>query len=204
MTEKKITLPKTQNKGEISVEAAIANRRSRRKFSANPLSIETASQILWSAGGQTGKKAVYRSAPSAGACHPLTILALTGNDTVEGISAGLYKYIAGPHELELLQEGDIRTQLAEACLGQKFVASVPLVIVMYAEYEKASARYGERGIRYSHIDTGHAGQNIYLQAEALGLGTVAVGAFDDEKVASVLQLSESQSPLYVMPVGYPA
>jgi SagB-type dehydrogenase family enzyme len=92
--------------------------------------------------------------------------------------------------------------LAGASLNQNFIADAPLVIVIAAEYQRTTKRYGERGIRYVHIEVGHVGQNIYLQAESLGLGTLAVGAFYDEEVARVLNLPEAHEPLYVMPVGY--
>lgn len=199
----RIPLPDPKLDGKISLEAAIYKRRSHRKFATTPLMLDVAAQLLWSAGGQTGDKPVHRTAPSAGGRHPLTILAFTGDNTVEGVKPGIYEYNFMEHELKLLQAGDKRSELAEACLGQKFLEIAPLVIAIYAEYEKSCSRYGERGIRYSHIDTGHMGQNIYLQACALGLGTVAVGAFDDEKVAKVLGLNKDQSPLYVMPIGYP-
>jgi len=93
-------------------------------------------------------------------------------------------------------------ELAAASLNQDFIADAPLVIVIAALYERTTKRYGERGIRYVHIEVGHAGQNIYLQSESLGLGTVAVGAFYDEEVARVLNLPEDHEPLYVMPIGY--
>lgn len=203
MDKKNISLPAPRKDGSISVEAAIAARRSRRKFTSKQLSLEIASQVLWAAGGQTGAKPHFRSFASAGACHPLTILVVTGENTVEGVAAGLYKYLHETHELQLIRKGDIRPELTAACLGQKFLETIPMAIAVYAEYEKSTKRYEDRGFRYSHIDLGHLGQNVYLQCEALGLGTVAVGAFTDNEVAGVLGLGEKQSPLYVMPVGYP-
>ena len=74
-------------------------------------------------------------------------------------------------------------------------------IVICALYERTTPRYGGRGERYVHMEVGHAGQNIYLQAVALGLATVAVGAFHDEEVREVLRLDKQYKPLYIMPVG---
>lgn len=118
---------------------------------------------------------------------------------VENLPPGLYHYNGEEHTLELIRKGDLREELAEACLGQRCVATAPVNIVIVAHFERTTSRYGERGIRYVYMDTGHMGQNIYLQATALGLGTVAVGAFYDEKVKEVLGVEGH--PVYVFPVG---
>jgi SagB-type dehydrogenase family enzyme len=104
--------------------------------------------------------------------------------------------------MEDILEGDLRSQLAKASLFQMFIADAPISIVITGEYERTTARYGERGTRYVHMEAGHVSQNIYLQVESLGLGTVAVGAFRDEEVSKVLNLPERHRPLYVMPIGY--
>jgi len=184
--------------GNLSVEDAIAQRRSERNFLDQSLTNEQLFQILWAAQGITGDG--KRSAPSAGATYPLEIYALVGK--VEGLDAGVYRYIPEGHSLTKHVSGDKRKELAAASLNQDFIADAPLVIVIAALYERTTKRYGERGIRYVHIEVGHAGQNIYLQSESLGLGTVAVGAFYDEEVARVLNLPEDHEPLYVMPIGY--
>ncbi len=184
--------------GNISVEDAIASRRSERNFLDQSLTKDQLFQILWAAQGITGDG--KRAAPSAGATYPLEIYAVAG--TVEGLDAGVYRYIPEAHSLTKHVSGDKRKELAGASLNQNFIADAPLVIVIAAEYQRTTKRYGERGIRYVHIEVGHVGQNIYLQAESLGLGTVAVGAFYDEEVARVLNLPEAHEPLYVMPVGY--
>lgn len=191
--------PAQKGKGNLSVEEAIAKRRSERSFNADlPLAKEQLFQILWAAQGITGDE--KRSAPSAGATYPLEIYAVVGK--VEGLEAGVYRYIPKNHSIELHLSGDRRKELAVASLNQKFIADAPLVIVITAEYERTTKRYGERGIQYVHIEVGHVGQNIYLQAESLGLGTVAVGAFYDDEVTRVLNLPENHAPLYVMPIGY--
>jgi SagB-type dehydrogenase family enzyme len=75
------------------------------------------------------------------------------------------------------------------------------VVVFAAVYERSTQKYGERGIRYVHMEVGHAAQNLFLQAVALRLATVVVGAFDDDAVARVLQLPATARPLLLMPVG---
>ena len=118
--------------------------------------------------------------------------------------AGIYHYNVANHSLNLLQEGDFRSRLAQAALSQSFIYEAPLNIVICAVYERTTGTYGARGQRYVDIEVGHAGQNIYLQATALGLGTVAVGAFNDEQVRAALKLDKQYRPLYIMPIGYPA
>jgi SagB-type dehydrogenase family enzyme len=97
--------------------------------------------------------------------------------------------------------GDKREDLFRSALYQEAIKEAPVTIVICAVYERTTRKYGERGIRYVHMEAGHAGQNIYLQAEALDLGTVAIGAFYDEAVARVLDLPKDIVPLYLFPVG---
>jgi SagB-type dehydrogenase family enzyme len=142
--------------------------------------------------------------PSAGATYPLEIFVLCGQNCVATLDAGIYHYNVDTHTLALHQKGDARLELSRAALSQSFIYDAPLDIVLCAEYERTAWRYGKRAERYVHFEVGHAGQNIYLQATALGLGTVAVGAFHDERVSEVLLLEKSLKPLYIMPVGKPA
>jgi len=197
-----VKLPPPKTKGVMSVEEAIARRRSRRDFLEEPLPLPALSQILWAAQGITEPRRGLRAAPSAGATYPLEIYAVVGR--VEGLEPGVYRYIPQIHALEMLLAGDLRKDLARACLYQMWVAKAPFSLVIAAVYERTTGRYGERGVRYVHMEVGHVGQNIYLQAEALGLGTCAVGAFLDSEVGRLLRLPPDQSPLYVMPVGRPA
>jgi SagB-type dehydrogenase family enzyme len=200
--ESSIDLPPPALNGGTSVEEAIRLRRSVRDFGDNPLSVEQISQLLWAGQGIT--EGFKRAAPSAGATYPLILYVVIGEKGVSGLAPGIYEYIPDPHSLVLIKSGDFRQDLAAACLGQTFIQEAPVNIIIAADYERTTARYGERGKRYVHMEAGHAGENIYLQAGALSLGTVVVGAFDDDEVAAVLGLPEGQDPLYVMPVGYPA
>lgn len=199
-----IELPAPITRGTMSVEEAILKRRSIRNFLNKPLSLEDVSQLLWAAQGITDPVRGFRAAPSAGATYPLEVYVVVGKNGVAGLFEGLYHYKPNKHVLEYLLEGDLRSSLADAALGQSPIREAPISIVIAAIYERTTNRYGERGIRYVHMEAGHVGQNIYLQAVARGLGTVVIGAFEDSQVQKVLKLPENQNPLYIVPVGYPA
>jgi SagB-type dehydrogenase family enzyme len=186
----------------MSLEEAILERRSRRDFKDSPLTLAEVSQIVWAAQGITDDTGL-RAAPSAGALYPLDLYLVVGEQGVEGLGEGVYHYLPQSHSLELALQGDVRQALARLSLDQTFIAEAPLSLVITAEYERTAKKYGERGARYVHMEAGHVGQNVYLQAEALGLGTVTVGAFQDEKIAQALNLPPSYRPLYVMPIGHP-
>lgn len=195
----KISLPRPVTRGQVSVEEAIYNRVSRRSFQKQSLHLAQAGQLLWSAGGlgAVGAAGVSRAAPSAGATYPLELYLVAG--AVEGLDTGLYYYDYRAHALEMLQQSDLRVRLARASLGQEMVAQAPVSMIMAANYERTTRRYGERGYRYVYMEVGSVSQNIYLQAEALQLATVAVGAFDDAAVKQVLSIDEA--PLMIMPAG---
>ncbi len=199
-----IYLPSPNQKGNISLEETIARRRSVRDFTPQPISRSQLSQILWAAQGITNTSRRYRTVPSAGATYPLEILVVCGRNGIEGIDDGTYHYHIDSHSLTLHHKGDVRLELARAALGQEFIYEAPVDIVICAVYSRILAHYGSRGERYVHIEVGHAGQNVYLQATALGLATVAISAFHDEPVREVLRLDKEYKPLYIMPVGRPA
>jgi len=197
---KKIKLPSPSFKGELSVEEAIKERRSRRSFLDRPLSLSQVSQILWAAQGITEEGGFKRAAPSAGALYPLEIYLAVRN--VEELKPGVYHYHPRDHVVSFVLKGNYQDPLARACLSQSFVADSPLSIIIAAEYERTTIKYGERGVRYVLIEVGHVGENICLQAVALGLATCPVGAFVDEEVSRVLELPKRHRPLYVLTVGY--
>jgi len=91
---------------------------------------------------------------------------------------------------------------ARAALSQNWVAYAPIILVITAEYRRITGKYGKRGVRYAMIEAGHIGQNVFLQAEALGLKAGIVGAFDDKGVNRTLNIPLSHEPLLVMPIGY--
>jgi len=197
-----ISLPSPRHSSEMSVEEAIFRRRSIRRFADRPLTMEEVSQLLWSAGGKTidGVTGATRAFPSAGGLYPFEIYLVAGN--VTGLAAGVYRYDWENHALNLVREGDLRQQLMEASLRQGFVASAPVNIVWVGDFAAIERTYGARGAeRYISMDVGGAGQNVHLQAETLGLGTVIVGAFHDGAVQRIL--GTGLTPLYIMPVGRP-
>ncbi len=132
----------------------------------------------------------------------MDIYAVVGEDGIKGINAGIYHYEPMGHTVSRLLDGDFRGEVAQASLGQMWMARPPLCLVITAEYVRITRRYGDRGVRYAMIEAGHIGQNIFLQAEALGLGAGIVGAFHDEDVIRVMGIPRSHEPLLIMPVGY--
>jgi len=196
-----ISLPDPRLKGEMSLEEAILKRRSRRDFGDSPLTLGEVSQILWAAQGITDETGL-RAAPSAGALYPLDLYLVVGERGVEELEEGVYHYLPQSHSLQLTLAGDVRRTLARISVQQMFIAEAPLTLLITAEYERTTGKYGDRGLRYVHMEAGHVGQNVYLQAEALGLGTVTIGAFQDEEISKALSLPRGYRPLYVMPIGH--
>jgi len=202
MMQQDIPLGQPKTKGQLSLEETISRRRSRRSFSTRPLTLAQVGQLLWCAQGITDERSQKRASPSAGATYPLEVFIAVGKGGVDGLEAGVYRYVPSEHALERTGAGDIRARVAKAALGQQFLAEAPVDLLVAADYDRTTRRYGERGIRYVHMEVGHVGQNVYLQAEALGLGTVVVGAFRDELVARAFGLPKELRPLCIMPVGH--
>ncbi|MCS7258309.1 MAG: SagB/ThcOx family dehydrogenase, partial [candidate division WOR-3 bacterium] len=183
-------------KSEMSLEEALSIRRSVRQYKKEPLTLNDVSQLLWAAQGQTtgwGGK----TAPSAGAIYPLTVYLVVGE--VIDLTPGVYRYLSNTHELEKISSKDVRKELAEAAWNQEYIQNAPINIVVAANYDKMIKRYGKRGVRYVDNEVGHVGQNVQLQGEALGLGSVIIGAFEDSAARSVLGIKEEV--VYIIPVG---
>ncbi len=193
-----IKLPQPKYDGGISVESALQKRRSVREYKNLPISLSDLSQLLWAAQGITGSGGL-RTAPSAGALYPLEVSVIAGN--VNGLQAGTYVYKPEGHELLKTAGGDKRAELSRAALGQSAITDAAAVLVISAVYERTTVKYGERGNRYVHMEAGHAAENVYLQAISLDLGTVVIGACDDEGVKKAANLTVREQPLYLMPVG---
>ena len=151
-----VTFPKPNQNGSMSLEQAIAIRRSRRDFLPQALTLEQISQLTWVAQGQDAHSN-YRTAPSAGATYPLELFVVT--------SDGLFQYLPAKHSLEKLADQDLRAALASAGWGQEFIEAAPLTMVFAAQFPRTTKRYGQRGIRYVYMEAGHAAQNVHLQAE---------------------------------------
>ncbi len=194
-----ISLPPPDMAGFLSLEESIEARRSIRSYANVPLSSADLSALLWAAQGITDDTRGFRAAPSAGAMYPLEVTVAIGD--AKGIAPGSYRYIPEGHELQKINDGDHREALATAALGQQMPADAPVTIVISGVYERTAIRYGDRAERYTWMEAGHASQNCYLIATARGLGTVAIGAFDEKAVQEIMGLPEDEIPLYLMPVG---
>lgn len=193
-----LDLPDPRFESEVSLEEAILRRRSTREFSNKPVTIEEVSQLLWAAQGITSERG-YRTAPSAGALYPLEVYVVVGY--VDNLSLGVYWYRPSEHALVKVTGGDVVRGLTEAALMQQSVREAAVNLVITAVYSGTTQKYGDRGVRYIHLEAGHAAQNICLQATALDLGAVTVGSFSDEGVRWTLKLPEEEQPLYIIPVG---
>ncbi|MFP3914434.1 MAG: SagB/ThcOx family dehydrogenase [Actinomycetota bacterium] len=188
-------LPAPEGEGTVTLEQALVERRSIREFTDRPLTDAQIGQLLWAAQGQTAEWG-GRTAPSAGALYPL--------DVYVAVPDGVFHYRPDEHALARMGEGGAREALSEAAAGQETVAGAPAVFVITGEYARTEVRYGDRAVRYVHLEAGHAAQNLLLQATALSLGAVPIGAFDDEAVRETLRLPPGYAPLYLIPVGTPA
>lgn len=188
-----INLPKAKLKSSFSVEEAILKRRSVRGYSSRELTMHQISRLLWACQGITDAGG-FRAAPSAGALYPLEIY-LVKTD-------GVYRYIPQTHQLQKKSGKNLKNDLARASWNQRFIEEAPVDIVICAVYERVTSRYGKRGIRYTDIEVGHAAENVHLQAVSLGLSSCPVGAFDDNAISKILNLSAGEKPIYIIPVGY--
>jgi SagB-type dehydrogenase family enzyme len=197
---KMVKLPQPRFKSNSSVEQTLGNRRSRRNYTYDPISLSDISQLCWAAQGITDIQKGFRTAPSAGGLYPIEIYVVVGNSNIE---SGAYHYSPEEHTLVLVKHGDLREQLYKAALDQKWVKEGAIDLVITGVFSRTTSKYGTRGSeRYVWMEAGHVAENIYLQAEALGLGTVSVGAFYDEQVQETLSVPSDHTPLYIMPVGH--
>lgn len=198
---KVIKLPEPDHHG-MPLEEAIGKRRSVRNYSGKPITLFQLSQLLFSAQGITGKmyNKHLRTAPSAGALYPFEIYVIANN--VEDLPQGIYHYAVLNHTLELIETGDFRKEITSAGLKQEMLGDAGITFVLSAIFDRARCKYGERGVRYVYIEAGHISQNIYLQAVSLGLGSVSVGAFLDNKVNDLIDVDgQKEVVVYLHAVG---
>lgn len=194
-----LALPAPRIDGTVSLERTLQDRRSVRAFAARPLDLTTVGQLLWAAQGLTHPQGL-RTAPSAGATFPLELYLVAGE--VDGLTAGLYHYRPDGHELVPVAAGDIRGELAAAALGQSWLESAPVSVVVVAVPERTAQRYGQRATRYVAMEVGAVVQNIQLQGAALDLGSTFIGAFTDATVGRLLGLGRGEEPLAIVPIGH--
>jgi SagB-type dehydrogenase family enzyme len=193
-----IHLPEPAHDGSVSVEHALLKRRSVRHYKKEPLTLREISQLLWAAQGVTTGRG-FRTAPSAGALFPLEVYVAAGY--VTQLPTGIYKYNYRDHTIFQCVDNDKRSELSRAALNQKSIARAPAVLLICAVYERVTRTYGQRGIPYTFMEIGHAAQNVCLQAVAMGMGTVVIGAFRDDDVKVAANLAKDEQPVYIIPVG---
>lgn len=193
-----VALPPPSVHGNVSVEEALSRRRSVREYAPGPLQLDEVGQLLWAAQGITSESG-GRTAPSARAVHPLEVLLVAGN--VAGLEPGVYRFQPQGHWLASVRAGDVRDSLAMAARGQDAVRNGSITLVIAADYGQTTSMFGARGAKFVDVEVGHAAQGVCLQATALGLGAVTMGAFSEEAVQEVLGLSPDETPVYVIPVG---
>jgi SagB-type dehydrogenase family enzyme len=188
-------LPPPRTHSDVSVEEALVQRRSIRSYVRDePLDLNDIAQLFWAAQGMTRDWGA-RTAPSAGALYPLELYAAT--------SSSVYHYLPAGHQAEATMHQDVREALWAAGLQQQALAQAPVIFVLTAVYRRTAGKYGARAERYVTLEAGHAAENLLLQAVALGLGAVVIGAFYDPEVVAALNLPSDEEPLYLIPVGHP-
>jgi len=196
-----VALPAPSLDGAVSLEEALAARRSERAFAAQSIALSDAGQMLWAAQGITDPRG-FRTAPSAGALYPLAVWLLAG--AVDGLDAGAYRYRPGGHELEQRESGDLRGALSEAAYGQAWMVGAAAIFVVTGRESVTRAKYGRMARRYMMMEAGHVAQNLLLQAVARGLAATVVGGFDAGDVDDLLDLERGEEALLLVAVGRPS
>ncbi|MCX8056725.1 MAG: SagB/ThcOx family dehydrogenase [Ignavibacteria bacterium] len=199
LVKEEIKLPNPKFSGTISLEEVLKKRRSVRSFKDEPITINDLSQLLWSVQGISDTSWGLRTAPSAGALYPLEIYVVVGN--IKDLETGVYKYNPKTHSLQKVLSGDKRKELYNSALQQESIILAPVNFVIAGVFQRTAVKYGARAERYVYIEVGHAAQNLLLQATALNLGGVPIGAFYDERVKTILKFQQEEEPLYIIPIG---
>lgn len=187
----------------MSVEEAIAKRRSVREYASDPISLTELSQLLWAAQGVTDARSRLRASPSAGALYPLELYVVVRERGVADLAAGIYHYSPEDERMTVVKEGDRSGELKAAALDQEMVGLAAVNIVTTAVVQRTRPKYGERGLQYLLQESGHVAENVCLQAVSLGLGAAIIGAFNEEKIRSVIGVGPEEKPVYIQPVGVP-
>jgi SagB-type dehydrogenase family enzyme len=191
-----IELPPPSTTGKMPLEQAIARRRSVRSFTGKPLNPRQMAQLCWAGQGITEPREALRAAPSAGALYPIELLVATPD--------GVGHYHPKDHTLRAHMAEDVRPQIQRASLDQEMITQAWACFVIAAVVKRVAAKYGNQAEQYTLIEVGHVAQNVLLEAEALGLAGVPVGAFEDRKVAAILDLPRDHRVCYLLPVGHAA
>lgn len=201
-----LVAPEDLTVGDISLREVIAKRKSRRKFTGDPLSAEELSFLLWATQGVRAVEPVSdgvttrRTVPSGGCRHPFETYIYVSR--VEGVASGLYRYLPLEHKLLPISNDDLSAKIGEGCCGQGFVGEGAVVFVWSVIPYRMEWRYSSRSYKTIALDAGHLCQNLYLASEAIGAGTCAIGAYLQEEMDAILGLDgEDEFVIYAAPVG---
>lgn len=197
-----IPLPTPLLRSQTSIESALKSVRPKRSFSTDSVSLEVVSQLLWSAQGVTVEWG-DRTTPSAKSAYPLTVYLVANN--IDRLNSGLYEYIPGErqpvHALKQLTDGQYQDALFNS-LNQNSMRNPAGVFIVTGDMAKMAEAYG--GISHDkevYLEAGHATQNLYLQAESLKIGMVALSSFDDSIIRNIINIPEKDTLIYLIPFG---
>jgi SagB-type dehydrogenase family enzyme len=200
-----VKLPPPSHDGRVSVEKALTERKTARKYSPDPLSLKTIAQLCWAANGNrdvdTISQATLKVIPSAMAVYPLNVLVISGSGTVNGLEPGVYRYDPARHQLDTITKGDQRKSITDACFNQDWIGRAPAVFVITGAPKKTKTMTDRFGVDFAVMEAGNSGQNILMQASALGLKTNSVAGFSHADLSRTLGLSKDIRPLLMVTVG---
>jgi len=196
-----IKLPPPAAKGTVSLEEALQNRRSTRKFANRSLELAQISQLLWAADGINHPQG-KRTAPSGRAAYPIDLFLVAGERGVTNLAPGVYRYGVADQALELVAPGEFRPAVAKACNFQAWIGEAPVIVVITGDIKRSAVKNGDQAALFTHLEAGFIGQNILLQAGVLGLGAGVAGGFKDQPLAQALKLPDNDTPFLVLPVGH--
>jgi SagB-type dehydrogenase family enzyme len=204
---RRIALPpadRLRDVGRIDLQSAIRNRESRRSYSGEPISLEELSFLLWATQGVRQKldpARVLRTVPSAGCRHALETYLCVLN--IGGLERGIYRYLPLEHQLLFeFTEENLPRMIVRAVLGQPYPGEAAVTFIWTAIPYRMEWRYGIAAHKVIAIDAGHVCQNLYLACEAIGAGTCAIAAYDQEGVDELLRVDgEDESTIYLASVG---
>ncbi len=198
LPEPDLNLAKSQD-----ILGCIASRTSRRQFTGEGISLPELSLLLWATQGvkKVLPRATLRSVPSAGACHPYETYLVLRN--VEGLDPGLYRYLSISHKLEVVNApASLGDEAVRATGNQTWTKEAAVYFIWAAVPDRSEWRYGKEAAKFMLLDAGHICQNLYLAVEALGLGTCAIGAYDQDAMDSLIGVDgETEFVVYCAPVG---
>jgi len=191
-TQKTIELPAPKLDGTVSLEKALATRRSIRQFTGKEFTMEQIGQLAWSGQGITEKTRGLRTAPSARASYPMKLYLIT--------QSGSYIYLPPKHALQVQEETDLRQKLAGR---QNSIAKSGCTFVIASKVGNSTAKYGDRAEKWKVLEAGHIAENILLEATSMGLGGVPIGGYDPNAVGQICRLPADMEPVYIVATGYP-